>query len=399
MAKPKQILLLVETSRVFGRGVIQGISRYAKERSNWVFHFEDRGILEGLPASYKDWHGDGIIARSPTRGLSKAIGQLRCPVVELLGDGKQLSAEVRTDETQTAELAVDHLMKQGFDQLAFHSIAKSWWSDARRDAFERIVRARGVSGHIFPGAYKGANVPYPTWRQEFETPLLRWLEHLPKPVGIWTVADLQAVRILEACREVNLHVPTDVGVLGTSNDDIVCGLLSPPLSSIELNPQEVGYKAAALLDSKMRKRAGRKASRKQPKTPILVPPSRVVVRESSDRVAIIDPELDQAMKIIEREALHGLTVEQLAKEMLISRSTLERRFRDFFHCSPAQEITRVRIERAKTFLRETAWPTGVIGRKTGFASPENFVRFFRRIVGQTPLQYRNSFYGEEGSVK
>jgi LacI family transcriptional regulator len=118
-----------------------------------------------------------------------------------------------------------------------------------------------------------------------------------------------------------------------------------------------------------------------------------VARQSSDRIAIIDPELDQAVKIIASEAVRGLTVAQLAEEMLVSRSTLERRFREFFGCTPAEEINRVRIERAKVLLRETAWPVSVIGDKTGFASPENFVRFFRRLVGTTPRQYRNSFYG------
>ena len=226
--------------------------------------------------------------------------------------------------------------------------------------------------------------------------MTQWLDRLPKPVGVWAAADSQAIRILEACRQINLHVPADVGVLGTSNDDIVCNLLSPPLSSIELNPHEVGYKAAALLDLKMKMRNKDTTSRELlQKTPILVPPSEVVVRGSSDRIAIIDPELDQAVKIINRDAVNGLTVEQLAKEMLVSRSTLERRFRDFFECSPAQEINRIRIERAKSFLRETAWPIHVIGYNTGFESPENFIRFFRRLVGKTPRQYRNDFYDNE----
>jgi len=395
MASPKQILLLVETSRVFGRGVIEGISRYARERSNWIFHFEDRGILEGLPTWLKNWRGDGIIARSPTRTLSKAIGQFQCPVVELLGDGKQLSAEVITDEKLTAELAIEHLLKQGFKHLAFYSIAQSWWSNARRDAFEQIIQSRSLSGHVFPGANEGPSLPYPTWKPEFEAQLTQWLDRLPKPVGVWAAADSQAIRVLEACRQINLHVPADVGVLGTSNDDIVCNLLSPPLSSIELNPHEVGYQAAALLDSKMKIRNKTKISQSTPDEPIVVPPSKVVIRESSDRIAIIDPELDQAVKIIEREAVHGLTVEQLAEEMYISRSTLERRFRNYFDCSPAQEINRIRVERAKAFLRETAWPIHVIGYNTGFESPENFIRFFRRLVGKTPRQYRNDFYNAE----
>lgn len=395
MMRPKQILLLVETSRVFGRGIIRGISRYAAQRANWVFDFEDRGILEELPGWLKHWEGDGIITRSPSRTLSDALRRFRCPVVELLGDGRHRVAEVRTDEDLTARYAVEHLLKQGFEQLAFYSIAPSWWSDARRDAFDRLLRARGLVGHVFPGAYRGAPSPYPTWRQEFEAPLLAWLKQLPSPIGIWSAADSQAIRVLEACRRLHRHVPADVGVLGTSNDEIVCLLTSPPLSSIELNPQEVGYKAAALLDAKIKARSAKQTSGKHPPTPILVPPAGVVERESSDRIAITDPELDQAVKLIARQAVHGLTVTRLAEEMLVSRSTLERRFRDFFGCSPAQEIHRVRIERAKQLLRETAWPIATISEKTGFASPENFVRFFRRLVGQTPRQYRNSFYGQD----
>ena len=313
-------------------------------------------------------------------------------IVELLGDGKHLTSEVCNDEMTTAGLAADHLQQQGYAHLAFYSFASSWWSNSRRDAFERVVRSRECAAHVFPGAYRGRRVPYPTWRKDFDRPLLRWLERIPKPVGIWTVADAQALRLLEACRKLELHVPTDIGVLGTSNDDVVCNLLSPSLSSIELNPQEVGYKAAALLDAKMKKRA--KAARKRKSKPLLVPPSTVVARASTDRLAIVDPELDQAVKIIERDAVHGLSVAQIADEMLVSRSTLERRFRAFFHRSPSQEINRIRIERAKAFLRETAWPITVVSQKTGFESPENFSRFFRRLVGMTPRQYRNGLYGE-----
>ena len=398
MAKPKQILLLVETSRVFGRGVIQGISRYGKEHANWHFHYQDRGIREGLSPWLKDWQGDGVITRSSTPALAEVFDQFHCPVVELLGDGNLLSPEVHTDETMTAELAVEHLLKQGFAHLGFYSFANSWWSDARRDSFDQIIRSRELSGHIFPGAYKGDSQPYPTWKAGFEAPLVRWLDRLPKPCGIWTVADSQAIRLLEVCRKLNLRVPAEVGILGTTNDELVCGLLTPPLSSIDLNPQEIGYKAAALLDSKMNSTDSRGSARKEPRTPILVPPSGVVARESSNLVAVTDPVLDQAIKIIEQNALYGLTVEELAEEMLISRSTLERRFREYFKCSPAQEINHVRIERAKAFLRETAWPISAVGQKTGFASPENFVRFFRRLVGETPRQYRTRLYGEDPSA-
>lgn len=401
MADPKQILLLVETSRVFGRDVIQGISRYAKERANWLFHFEDRGINEGLPPSLDNWHGDGIIARSPTRPLAKAIGELQCPVVELLGDGKVQSAEVRTDEKRTAELAVDHLLKQGFEHLAFYSFANSWWSDARRDAFAETVEIRGCSHNVFPGAYKGSNLPYPTWRQTFEKPLVQWIDRLPKPVGIWAVGDSQAIRVLEACRSLNLRVPAEVGILGTANEDVVCSMLSPSLSSIDLNAIEVGYKAAALLDAKMRKNEAKsKRSRRCSKvktTPVFVPPSGVIMRESTNRMAVIDPEIDEAIKIIERSAIYGLTVDQLAEELLLSRSTLERRFRQYFKCSPSQEINHIRVERAKGFLRETAWPIKLISEKTGFDLPENFVRYFKRLVGETPRQYRMRFYGGDAS--
>jgi len=397
MNQAKQILLLVETSRIFGRGVIRGISRYARERANWLFHFEDRGILERLPAWLENWRGDGIITRSPTGSLGEAMARFPCPVVELLGDGIEHSAEVHTDERMTAELAVTHLLKQGFAHLAFYAFANSWWSDARRDAFEQIVRSRGLACHVFPGAYRGTHLPYPTWCPDFEKPLIGWLERIPKPIGIWTVADSQAIRLLEACRQVQLHVPADVGVLGTSNDDVVCSLLTPELSSIALNPQQVGYRAAALLDRKMKSHRSQRASRGGGAGPILVPPSGVVVRASTDRIAMIDPELDQAVRIIECDAVRGLTVGQLARQMHISRSTLERRFRAFFHCSPSQEISRVRIERAKAFLRETAWPIAVVGQHSGFAAPENFVRFFRRLVGITPRQYRNRFYVSEES--
>ncbi|WP_168565907.1 AraC family transcriptional regulator [Crateriforma spongiae] len=392
MAQQKHVLLLVETSRVFGRGVIEGISRFAKEQADWIFHFQDRGILEGLSPWLRNWKGDGIITRSAVRSLAKEFDRLKCPVVELLGDGQTLISEVRTDEMITAEHAIDHLIKQGYPHVAFYSHSNSWWSDARLKAFETIVRQRGLSGHVYPGAFKGDRQPYPPWKPAYEKPTLQWLDQLPKPVGIWAVADSQAVRLLESCWQIDLRVPVDVGILGTSNDELVCRLLSPSLSSIDLDASQIGYHAAALLDQKMnRPTPKRSGSKKHPK-PRFIPPGGVVSRGSTNPIAIHDPELAMAMQIIARDAMHGLTVEQLAQEMYVSRSTLERRFRAYFKHSPAHEINQTRVERAKTLLRDTALPVHAVSDKVGFASPENFVRFFRRIVGKTPRQYRLQFF-------
>jgi LacI family transcriptional regulator len=187
--------------------------------------------------------------------------------------------------------------------------------------------------------------------------------------------------VLDACRRVNVLVPDEVAVIGVDNDEILCNLSSPPLSSVDINTQQVGYEAAALLERMM---AGRSA----PKQPLLLAPHGVVSRESTDVLATEDRELAAAIRHIREHACEGLRVKDFAKWTNLSRREMERRMRKLIGRSPKEEITRIQLERAKRLLTETDLAAGVIGEKCGFVEPKYFSQVFHTKIGLPPGAYR-----------
>ena len=377
------VLLIVETSRAFGRGLLQGISRYMLEHDDWIVHVEDRGICETIPSWLSAWKGDGIISRTPSFSIARMIRNKRVPTVELLGNGIQIQPEIGSDEDSVAALAVNHFAQMGFSDYAFFAIGNAWWSLLRQEAFVRIVKEHGGTVHMFPHAGVGKRVFYPVWSAQFDTAMLKWLRCLPKPVAIWAVSDILAIRLLEGCRRLDLSVPEEVAILGKTNDTLLCNALTPPLSSIDLNAFRIGYLAAERLTAKMH-------GKKTESAPVLVPPTGVVPRQSTDAVAFTDRQIAMAVRLIRTDVTSGLSVEQIAESVDISRRTLQRRFQTLLGHSVEKEIMKARINRAKRLLSETDFSLAAIAIKTGFATADYFVQAFKRETGLTPGQYRRS---------
>jgi LacI family transcriptional regulator len=178
----------------------------------------------------------------------------------------------------------------------------------------------------------------------------------------------------------NLAVPEEVAILGRGDDRVICETVHPTLSSIDLDARRIGYEAAAMLDRWM--------GGKPPKELVSVPPSHVVVRQSTDLVAINDADVAKAVRFIREWACRGIDVARVAEEVGLSRRAVERRFLEHLGRAPKAEIMRVRIERAKMLLAQTDHSGEAIARKCGFASLIYFTRAFRREVGMTTRAYR-----------
>jgi LacI family transcriptional regulator len=189
--------------------------------------------------------------------------------------------------------------------------------------------------------------------------------------------------VLDACRRVNVQVPDEVAVIGVDNDEFLCNLSSPPLSSVNINSQQVGYEAAVLLDRMM---AGEPA----PTQPLLLTPHSVVPRESTNVLATEDRDLAAAIRFIREHACDGLRLKDCVREIGLSRRELERRMRKLLGRSPKEEITRVQIERAKELLAETDLPGSAIAEKCGYSQPRYFNQVFHGRVGLPPGAYRRN---------
>ena len=191
--------------------------------------------------------------------------------------------------------------------------------------------------------------------------------------------------VLNACRRENLKVPDRIAVIGVDNDEVLCDLSSPPLSSVNPPCERIGYEAAALLDRLMRKEkvAGK----------LLLDPLGVVDRDSTAVLATTDQMVVDSLAFIRNHYLEGVHVRHILKHLkslgtTVSRSTMERRFFNIVGHSPRDEIQRLRLDKTRELLLGTNLPLNQISAMVGFEHHEYLCAVFKRETGQTPGDYR-----------
>jgi LacI family transcriptional regulator len=393
MSRPPRlphVLLLIETSRAYGRGLVEGIARYSEQRGPWSIYFDERGLSDPLPRWLKDWRGDGVISRTTHKhDMARLLG-VRAPVVELFPNPALKAPLVRPDEGRIAQLAVEHFLDRGLRNLAFFRTDQSHWARWREEAFQRVARNCGYGCHAFDcGRERG--LAGEKLRPIDDRKIIGWLRELPKPCGVFCATDFHAMQLTRNCRACGVLVPEQVAVLGVDNDPVICGVCFPRLSSVELGSDRIGYEAAALLDRMM-------AGKAPPKEDLCIEPLQVVTRQSTDTLAIEDPEMAQAARMIREQACRPLRVAQVADALGLSRRVLEQRFQTALHRNPKEELIRMRMERAKTLLSGTDLSVALVAKESGFASLAYFSRAFRRQIGLTPRGYRKRHRPPSGGL-
>jgi len=386
-----RVALLVETSRGYGRNYLRGVMRYAREHGPWSFYLTPGDFSQVLPAMYRRGTNVpmGIIARVENDAIARQLAQSGLPVVILdLSDQQRASGilprcvEVHPDPEAIAQLAIEHMVARGFRAFAFVGIAGRSWSDQRQAAFVRQLAQRGITPHIFTGSPQ--DNPLMT---DQESLLLEWLRTLPLPVAIMACNDDRGRQVLEACRLAHIAVPEDVAVIGVDNDELLCELADPPLSSVDVDALGGGYAAAALLEAMMFRRAGAKG----PKT-VLVRPTQVIERRSTEILAQENRPIAAALRFIGDQACHEVLVDQVAEAAGLARRTLEVHFRKTMGRTVLQEIRRVQIEKVKQLLVNSALPFKEVARLAGFANQFYMSTAFRRYAGTSPRTYRERMH-------
>ncbi len=384
MREIPKVALLVETSRSFGRELLRGIARYAQLHGPWSFHITAGDYEQAVP-KMKQWGGTGIIARIPNERVARAILEADVPTIALgLTDEQMQSAsplanfsELSSDAREVSRIAADHLLERRFSHYAYVGLEDRAWSRRRERAFRERLASFGFEPHVYPQPKRQHDR---VWEQE-QTLLAAWLRNLPKPVGLFACNDDRGRQVLEACQFAELRVPEDVAVLGVDDDEVFCGLANPPLSSVALNAETAGYRAAELLDGMMQGRL-RKPRR------IVVEALHVVTRRSTDIVAVEDQDVAAALQFIHREQGCDISVDTVVQEVAVSRRNLEKRFRDTIGRTILEEIQNTRLERAKRLLLETTYPVSKVAEIAGFGSTGYFIQFFHSRVGTTPRKFR-----------
>ena len=361
--------------------VLRGITDYAQRHGPWTFHVNPERpgaslrVLEG-------WPGDGVLADIRQAGERKAARQLGLPIVDLSGVYENPGLpRVAVDHVAVGRLAAEHLLARGFRRFAYYGLKNIWYAQQRGRGFMETTRLHGAECAKMED--RSSLTGGRAWRDSHEL-LQRWLRTLEPPVGLLAAHDIRASMVIDSCQEIGLRVPDDVGVVGVDDETVICEFRTVPITSVSRNDWKVGYEAAALLDRLMR---GEPA----PGADILIAPDRVVLRRSSDVLAINDPVLETVVRYI-REHLHeDFSIDQLVRLVPLSRRWLQHRFKEYFGQTMHQFISGERVERAKRLLvAEPRLRLGEIARQCGFNETRGLRKTFERREGITPAQFRRN---------
>jgi LacI family transcriptional regulator len=373
-------MLLIDTSRVYGHGIFRGVTKYARLHGPWTFHntlsflgktmtglprFDSLGI-NSLILFTEDRK---ILARAFKSGLPLVMRGPKGPVPGV--------PNIISDNQGAGAAAADYLFSLGLRQLGFCGYFGVIWSKERERGFCQEALSRGYPPSVYhqPRAREKRQ-----WYQE-KPLLIDWLTALPKPIGILCANDDRGQQVIEACHSAGLRVPEDCAVIGVDNDEILCEQCPPPLSSVARDFEEAGYQAAELLAQAM---VGQDVSDRT----VIMRPTEIIARQSTDILAIDDPEVAQAVRFIRQASHSPLTVENVLETVAVSRGHLDRRFVQILGHPVHQEITRARIERITRLLLETNRTVTQIAFDLGFNGPDRISRYFQRHQGMSPRDYR-----------
>lgn len=391
--RPKRLLnvaLIIESGRAFGRGLLRGIARYARTQGNWCIVYHPWEWDDEVPRWLMRTQCDGVIARIESIPLLHALQRLKVPVVDVRRKYHTPGMPMVGSEYRLiAQLAVDHLREKGFRHFAYCGYAGVDYSVRRRDDFVNCLNDHHYKALIYEG---GTPHSAATWQREstamfHERELGAWLATLPKPIGLMACNDMRGRQVLNACKTRSIVVPDDVAVIGVDNDEVLCDLAEPPLSSVIPATDRIGYQAATLLDDMMR-------GLRPPLREICIEPLGVATRRSTDVLAVEDHRVAMALRFIRDHACEGITVEDVLNHLgandatQVSRSTLEHRFAEVMEHSPKAEIMLVRLRRVKQLLVETDCPLPEIAARVGFQHAEYLSTLFKSKFGQTPGLFR-----------
>ncbi|MGL4512638.1 MAG: XylR family transcriptional regulator [Lacipirellulaceae bacterium] len=375
----RQIAVMVETDNSAGCRVIRGIANYADRHARWHLLIDPRDH-EHRSAVPDGWNGHGIIARISSQQQLDQLQKRRLPLVNIddLFDHTAGLASVVTDEQALAEMALEHLLDRGFRQFAYFAPPSTEHSRRRGEAFVARADEAGYPCLTYkPGYRAGRKLGWAEQQRRVE----RWIHSLPRPCAVLAVDAIRARQFSEICHLAGVRVPDDIAVLAGSFDELMCDVSTPPLSSVNVASERIGHDAALLLDRMM---AGDAA----PAEPIRVPPRGVHSRQSTDLLAIDDAEIVDALRFIRNNAHRGIVVEDILRQVPISRRSLEIQFRKFLGRSPAREIRRVQLERSRDLLARRDLSITEIAYSCGFANATRFGVAFKKDTGKTPHSFR-----------
>ncbi len=379
-----KILLLTDFSSGYSRNLLKGIVRYSKEVGNWSFQrmplyyrmlYGENGVVEWA----KKWQADAIIAQLSDVNI-ELLNDLNIPIiVQNYRDRNKAVSNLTGDYFNTGVMAAKFFLNRGYRNFAFYGFKGAIWSRERADGYSHEIEKQGYKLAVLENDNKD--------REEWSynhTVLGNWLQSLPKPVALFACDDHFALQISETCNVYNINVPDDIAILGVDNDDLLCNISDPPLSSIVLDVENGGYNAGKLLHQLITKEITEPFN-------IVVNPLIIERRKSTEKYAVSDKNIRIILNYIEKNYANHLSVEELVKQVPLSRRVLEKKFKEETGESLYQYIQNYRIDQFTRLLITTDYSLFEAALQSGFENYKNVSRIFRKYKALSPAEYRKRY--------
>ena len=398
MRKYPNILVSVDKSKSAERKMLRGLTKYAQLNGPWRLFVEINGpwglftqdpfrvniqtkfSKEVLLQSAN--RIDGVFVHAKNLKIGQEIIKMGIPAVVIPIEKPIPGIPNTLDQWDLlGKIAAEHFIDRGFKNFGYAGIEGIWWSQNRFESFRKNINQAGfeVDYYQVPKLSRLTN-----WETE-ERLMSKWVKRLPKPVALLAWNDDFGEHLIKAANIARVIIPDEVAVLGIDDDEIVCDLCIPQLSSISQDYEKIGYEIGQLLDQLMR---GQKWNGQN----LCVVPTHVTTRQSTDVLAIEDSELATAINYIREESKkRKISVGDVVYATNLSRRALENHFSKELNCSINKKIRYYRVKHLARVLVETDFPIVRIASDMGFSDTKNISSYFQKEMGLTPQAYRKKF--------
>ena len=372
----RRVALLIETSNGYSRQLLAGVYEHMRSGGHWATFLPEHG--RGMPPlkELARWTGDGIIARIENAETARVIERLAIPAIDISA-GRLLPGVpyVETNDAEIAQLAARHFLDNGFQHLAYCGDRRFRWSENRQHFFQNALAARRQTVHVFPESVRATASTEDTLSRIGD-----WLVGLPKPVAVFACYDARGRQVIDECHRVGLRIPDDVAVLGVDDDELLCSLMNPPLSSIIPDARGAGRLAGELLDRLID--GGRVPMEN------LLAPLGVAVRRSTDVLAVDDPLIAASVAFIRANVHRGIKPEDVVAAVGSTRKMLDQAFVRRLDRTIHEAILQVQFRLVEQLLHETDLKLAAIATRCGFRHPEYMTVAFTKRYGLSPSEWR-----------
>ena len=356
--------------------IYAGCQKFANE-ANW-----ETSIIPNSPKVLETGSYDGIIARVGTSFQKMAL----CKKIPLVNVWQNSPANevtsVFSDSKKAGVIAAEHLLGRGLRRFGFLGFNRDRADLQQLHGFTETLKNEGHQSTIFKFNRSVIEGNAEGWEQ-FIFQLRKWVEGLQTPVGIHATSDINCRYLIEICKSLELKIPHDLAIVGSGNEPLIGNAPYPSLTSSDKNFEEVGYQAAKLLDEMMK-------SGKSSKEAKYCQPQGIVPRQSTDSYASDHPKVALALRYIAESANRRIKVNDVVNAVATNRRTLERNFSEFTGRTISQEISRMRIERAKRLMMESDLSLKELSAELGYRNSDHFYKSFLRAEGQNPSSFRKA---------